>query len=104
MISPIKPNIGLQISLNMNERFYSLESPKRHCRCNHTRVLLCRIFSANYATSAALHMWRKYHFPYTIVPAPHGRKQLHESEHNSHESETVPTTNSILTQRQVGCW
>jgi len=27
-----------------------------------------------------------------------------ESEHNSHESEMVPTTNSIVTQRQVGCW
>jgi len=26
-----------------------------------------------------------------------------ESENNSHESEMVPTTNSILTQRQVGC-
>jgi len=24
----------------MNKRYYSLETPKRHCRCNHTRVLL----------------------------------------------------------------
>jgi len=23
---------------------------------------------------------------------------------NSHESETLPTTNSILTQRQLSCW
>jgi len=36
-----------------------------------------------------------------IVPAPHGRKQLHESDNNSQESEMVPTTNAILTQRQV---
>jgi len=27
-----------------------------------------------------------------------------ESENSSHESEMVPTTNSILTQRQVLCW
>jgi len=33
----------------------------------------------------------KHHFPYTIVPAQHDRKQLHESEYNSHESEMVPT-------------
>jgi len=26
-----------------------------------------------------------------------------ESENSSHESEMVPATNSILTQRQVGC-
>jgi len=26
-----------------------------------------------------------------------------ESKLNSHESEMVPTTNSIMTQRQVGC-
>ena len=26
-----------------------------------------------------------------------------ESENNSHESEMVPATNTILTQRQVGC-
>jgi len=47
----------------------------------------------------------KHHFPYTNVPvpAPHERKQLQESENNSHESEVVPTTNAILTQRQVGC-
>jgi len=44
-----------------------------------------------------------HHFPYTIVPAPHEQKQLHESEYNSHESEMVPTTDSILTQKQVGC-
>jgi len=29
----------------------------------------------------------KRHIPYTIVPVPHERKQLHESEYNSHESE-----------------
>jgi len=31
-------------------------TPKRHCRCNHTRVLLYRKFCANHATSTALHM------------------------------------------------
>jgi len=36
--------------------YYSLETLKRHCRCNHTRVLLCRIFCASHATSTALHM------------------------------------------------
>jgi len=46
----------------------------------------------------------KQNFPYTIVPALYERKQLHESKTiNSHESEMVPTSNSILTQRQVGC-
>jgi len=47
----------------------------------------------------------KHHFPHTIVPVPatRERKQLHESESNSHESELVPTTNAILTQRQVVC-
>jgi len=24
--------------LNRNKRYYSLETLKRHCRCNHTRV------------------------------------------------------------------
>jgi len=42
-------------------------------------------------------------FPDTIMPTPHERKQLHKSKYNSRESEMVPTTNSILTQRQVGC-
>jgi len=51
MIYPIKPIIGLRISLNMNYRYYSLETPKRHCRCNHTRVLLCRILCANQGCS-----------------------------------------------------
>jgi len=48
----------------------------------------------------------KHHFPFTIVPTPHERKQLHESEYNSHESEMFPspTTYSKLIQRQVGCW
>jgi len=38
------------------------------------------------------------------MPDPHERKQTHKSEYNSRESEMVPTTNSILTQRQVCCW
>jgi len=38
------------------------------------------------------------------VPAPRERKQLHECENNSYEKEMFPNTNSILTQRQVGCW
>jgi len=45
----------------------------------------------------------KQHFPYTTVQAAHERKQFHENENNSHESEMVPTTNAILTQREVGC-
>jgi len=32
----------------------------------------------------------KQHFPYTIVSTPQERKQLHRSEYNWHESETVP--------------
>jgi len=46
-------------------------------------------------------MKTKHHFPYTIVSTPHARKQLHESEYNSHESDMVPlpTTYSILTQK-----
>jgi len=43
------------------------------------------------------------HFPYTIVAAPQERKELHKSENNSHESEMLPTTNSILIEKQ-GCW
>jgi len=31
-----------------------------------------------------------------LVPVPYERKQLHESENDSHESEMVPTTNAIL--------
>jgi len=46
----------------------------------------------------------KHHFPYTILPTSHERKQLHESENNSHESGMVPTTNSILTQTQGRRW
>jgi len=45
----------------------------------------------------------KHHFPYTIKSDPRERKQLHESANNSHESTMVPTKNSIVTQRQVGC-
>jgi len=41
-------------------------------------------------------------FPVHNCANPHERKQLYESEYNSHESEIVPTTNSILTQKQVG--
>jgi len=40
----------------MSWRYYSLETPKCHCRCNNTRVLLWRKFCANHATSTALHM------------------------------------------------
>jgi len=59
LINPIKPNIGLWISLNVNQCCYSVDKPTRHCRCNHTRVLLCRIFCANHATSTALRMWNE---------------------------------------------
>jgi len=86
----------------------------------------------------------RHNLPYTIMPSPHERKQLHESQYNSHQartfserdphflnyvqhlsqgsrnmfseelrtpsnhglgsnqSEMVTTTNSMLTQRQVG--
>jgi len=47
IINPIKPNLGLWISLNMIWRCYSLETRKRHCRCNYTHVLLCRKWCAN---------------------------------------------------------
>jgi len=41
MINPIKPNRGLWISLNINKRYCSPETPKRHCRWrNHTRVFM----------------------------------------------------------------
>jgi len=40
----------------MKYRYYSIEAPKRHCRGNRTRVLLCRIFCANRATPTALHI------------------------------------------------
>ena len=63
MINPIKPNTGLWISLNMNYHCYSPKTLKRHCRCNHTLVLLCRIFCANYATSTAIHMENETPFP-----------------------------------------
>jgi len=43
IINLIKPNVGLLISLNTNWSYYSLETPKGHCRCNYTRVLLCRV-------------------------------------------------------------
>ena len=63
MINPIKPNIGLWISLNMNWRYYSLETPKCHCRCNHTRVLLCRKFCAN-APLKVLICWKSGQYPW----------------------------------------
>ena len=96
MINPIKPNTGLWISLNTNYHYYSPEALKRHCRCNHTRVLLCRIFCANHATSTAIHMENETPFPVHSCVNPHEWKQLYESEYNSHKSEIVPTTNSIF--------
>jgi len=63
MINSIKPNTGLWISLNMNWRYYSPKTClNAHCRCNYTRVLLCRIFYANHATAAALDMWNETPF------------------------------------------
>jgi len=75
-------------------------------RRNRTLALLCRRFCANSAPSTAVGYTCEtiHHFPYTIMPTPDERKQLQESEFNSHGSKMVPTTNSILTQRQVGCW
>jgi len=35
---------------------------------------------------------------YAPVLTPHERKQLHESEYNSHENKMVPTTSPILAQ------
>ena len=69
MINPINPSTGLRISLSMNWGCYSPETPKHHCRCNHTRVLLCRIFCANNCANST---WTK-----TAL----------RSEYNSHESE-----------------
>ena len=51
--------------------------PKCHCRCNHTRVLLCRIFCMQLPQHCTCKT--KHHFPYTTVLAPHERTQLHES-------------------------
>jgi len=56
MINRIKPSNGLWISLNMNWSYCSPKTLKSHCRCNHTRVPLCRKFCTNHATSTALHM------------------------------------------------
>jgi len=104
MINPIKTNIGLGISLNMNKRYYSLETLKRHCRCNQIRVLL----DENSVLTMQLpqHCTCKYETPLSVhnCVGPAGTKAVLESKNNSHESEMVPTTNSILTQRQVGCW
>ena len=95
---PYQTQYRLMIIVQYELAFLFTRDLKRHCRCNHTRVLLCRIFSANHATSTALHMWNETPFSVHNCAAPHERKQLHESEYNSHESETVPTTNSILTK------
>jgi len=80
----------------MNYRYYSLETAKRHCRCNHTRVLLRRIFCAHHATFTVLHMYNETPFSVHSCASPTWTKQLHESEYNSHESDMFPTTNSIL--------
>jgi len=37
----MKANIGLRKSLKINYPYYSLKTPKRYCKCNHT--LLCQI-------------------------------------------------------------
>jgi len=49
----------------MNYRYYALnlETPKRHCRRNQTRVLPCRIFCADHATYTALHVQNEILFP-----------------------------------------
>jgi len=46
----------------------------------------------------------KHHFQYVNdMATSHERIQFHEGEYNLHESEMVPTKNSILTQRHVDC-
>ena len=97
--------VGLWISLNMNYRYYSLETylnatvdATTHVYC-HVEYYVLTMQLPQHCTCKT-----KHYFAYIIVPAPHERKKLHESEHNSHESEMFPTTNSILTQRQVDCW
>ena len=101
MISPIKPNTGLWISLNMNYRYYSPETPKRHCICNHTRVLLCRIFSANLPQQ---YTWKtKHDFPYTIFQ-PHMNENssakvntIHmKRNYSNHEFHLATETSSLL--------
>jgi len=69
MINPINPNIGLWISLNMNWRYHSLETPKCHCRCNHTRVLLCRKLCAN-APLKVLIYWKSGQYPWKSLKIP----------------------------------
>jgi len=40
----------------------------------------------------------------TIITKVRWTKRAARNKHNSHESKMVPTTNFILTQRQVGWW
>ena len=55
---------------------------------------------ANHATSTAPRMWYETPFSVHNWPRPTWTKTAARSENNSHGSGMVPTTNSILTQRQ----
>jgi len=72
-------------------------------RNGHTEMVQTKTAQTETVCTETAQTKMKHHFPYTVVPTPHEQKQFHESEYNSHESEMFPTTNSILTQKQVGC-
>jgi len=90
----------------MNWRYYSLETPKSHVDA----ITHVYCYVENYVLtmqlphSTALHMKMETQFSVHNCTCPTWKKATLESEHNSHENKMVPTTNSILTQRQVGCW
>jgi len=75
-------------------------------RHNWRFLLLCRIFCVNHESFTALHMYvKRNNISRTQLCRPHmNKKQLHEIENVSHESEMVASTKSILTQRRVACW
>jgi len=102
-INPIKHNIGLWMSLWASVIFH-----QRHLNATVDAITHVSYFVEYSVLTMQLPQHytckTKHHFPYTIVPTPHERKQLYESEYNARESEIVLTTNSNLTQRQVGCW
>jgi len=64
IIYPINPTCSRLVDIVKYELalLFTRDIPKRPCRCNHTRVLLCPIFCANHATSTALHMWNETPF------------------------------------------
>jgi len=88
----------------MNCRYYSLETYLNATVVDAITHVYCYVEYSVLTMQLPQHCTckTKQYFAYIIVPTPHERKMLHESEYNSHENEMFPTTNSILTQRQVG--